>query len=81
MPMRASGGRVKDDEKQDKAMVKGAVHKHEKDMHPGKPMTKLATGGPVKEPTTKGLVSEKGYQGGGAGGVGRLEKMKAYGKK
>lgn len=81
MPMRASGGRVKDDAKQDKAMVKAAVGKHEKGMHPGKPMTKLATGGPAKEPTTKGLVAEKGYQGGGAGGVGRLEKMRAYGKK
>jgi hypothetical protein len=26
-------------------MVKAAVHKHEKGMHPGKPMTKLAKGG------------------------------------
>ena len=25
--------------------VKAAVHKHEKNMHPGKPMTKLAKGG------------------------------------
>ena len=28
--------------------VKAAVHKHEKAMHPGKPMTKLAKGGKVK---------------------------------
>jgi len=30
---------------QDKKMVAGAVHKHEKKMHPGKPMTKLKKGG------------------------------------
>lgn len=35
----------KSDIKQDKAMIKSAVHKHEKGMHPGKPMTKLAKGG------------------------------------
>jgi hypothetical protein len=33
------------DIKQDKAMVKKAVHKHEAAMHPGKPMTKLRKGG------------------------------------
>ena len=36
---------AKNDIKQDKAMVKAAVHKHERGMHPGKPMTKLARGG------------------------------------
>lgn len=36
---------MKGDLKQDKAMVKGAVHKHEKAMHPGKPMTPLKNGG------------------------------------
>lgn len=35
----------KQDLKQDKAMVSKAVHKHEKKMHPGKPLTKLAKGG------------------------------------
>jgi hypothetical protein len=35
----------KKDLKQDKKMVAGAVHKHEKAMHPGKPMTKLRAGG------------------------------------
>jgi hypothetical protein len=35
----------KSDIKQDKAMVKAAVHKHERKLHPGKPMTKLAKGG------------------------------------
>ena len=35
----------KTDLKQDKKMIAGAVHKHEKRMHPGKPMTKLAKGG------------------------------------
>jgi hypothetical protein len=35
----------KKDLKQDKKMVAGAVHKHEKALHPGKPMTKLKAGG------------------------------------
>jgi len=35
----------KADLKQDKKMIAGAVHKHEKAMHPGKPMTKLKKGG------------------------------------
>jgi hypothetical protein len=37
----------KADLKQDKKMMAGAVHKHEKAMHPGKPMTKLKKGGPT----------------------------------
>jgi len=37
----------KADLKQDKKMVAGAVHKHEKSMHPGKPLTKLKKGGPT----------------------------------
>jgi hypothetical protein len=42
----AKGGKVKhSDVKMDKAMVKKAVHKHERAMHPGKPMTKLNKGG------------------------------------
>jgi hypothetical protein len=36
----------KKDLKQDKKMIAGAVHKHEKKLHPGKPMTKFAKGGP-----------------------------------
>jgi len=40
------GGMAKhSDVKMDKAVVKTAVHKHEKAMHPGKPMTKLNKGG------------------------------------
>ena len=35
----------KKDLKQDKKMVAGAVYKHEKALHPGKPMTKLKAGG------------------------------------
>ena len=34
---------------QDKKMVKSAIGKHEKNMHPGKPMTKLAKGGQTNE--------------------------------
>jgi len=42
-PAMKKGGMT--DIKQDKAMVKKAVHKHEAAMHPGKPMTKLRKGG------------------------------------
>ena len=35
----------KKDSAQDKKMIAGAVHKHEKKLHPGKPMTKLKAGG------------------------------------
>jgi len=35
----------KADLKQDKKMIASAVHKHEKRMHPGKPVTKLKAGG------------------------------------
>jgi hypothetical protein len=31
-----------------KMAPKAAVHKHEKAMHPGKPLTKMAAGGKVK---------------------------------
>jgi hypothetical protein len=34
-----------EDVKTDKKMVVSAVHKHEKKLHPGKPLTKLAKGG------------------------------------
>jgi hypothetical protein len=80
MPMRAKGGRVMkhDDAAMDKKLIDKEIHKHESGMHPGKPMTKLATGG--KAPTTSGMLAEKGFQGGGGGAMGRLEKKKAYGK-
>lgn len=39
----------KKDLAQDKKMMAGAVHKHEKRLHPGKPMTKLAKGGPTTD--------------------------------
>jgi hypothetical protein len=42
-PAMKKGGMT--DIKQDKALVKKAVHKHEAAMHPGKPMTKLLKGG------------------------------------
>lgn len=37
----------KSDAKQDKAMVKSAVHRHEKAMHKGKPLTPMKSGGRV----------------------------------
>ena len=46
LDMKAKGGMAKhEDVKMDKAMMKKAVHKHEKAMHPGKPLTKLRKGG------------------------------------
>jgi len=36
---------MKMDLAQDKKMIKSAVGKHEKNLHPGQPMTKLAKGG------------------------------------
>ena len=49
MVRRNKGGEVsKADIAQDKAMIKKAVHKHERAMHPGKPMTKLRKGGMAK---------------------------------
>ena len=39
----------KKDLAQDKKMIKSAVGKHEKNMHPGKPMTKLKKGGPTTD--------------------------------
>jgi len=43
----ARGGKA--DVAQDKAMVKAAVHKHEKSMHKGEPLTKLSHGGKYRE--------------------------------
>lgn len=43
----ADGGKVHSDVAMDKKMVKTAVHKHEKALHKGEPMTKLAKGGKV----------------------------------
>lgn len=43
----AEGGKA--DIAQDKAMIKTAVHKHEKSMHKGEPLTKLARGGKMPE--------------------------------
>lgn len=40
---KAEGGKA--DAKQDKAMIKAAVHKHERARHPGQPLTKLRKGG------------------------------------
>jgi gluconate kinase len=39
----------KSDTAQDKAMVKKAVGKHEKRLHPGKSLTKLKAGGPTTD--------------------------------
>lgn len=97
MPMRAAGGRVKhDDAAMDKAATKTAVHKHEKAMHPGKPLTKLAKGGAAKMPSfaptpapkapmpvakkAPGAPVPKSPMAGAGGGLGRLQKIKSYGK-
>lgn len=41
----AKGGKVHSDAPMDKNVVVKAVHKHEKAMHKGEPLTKLAKGG------------------------------------
>jgi len=41
----AKGGKAHADEAMDKKAIKASVHKHERAMHPGKPLTKLARGG------------------------------------
>jgi hypothetical protein len=51
----ARGGAA--DMKQDKAMVKEAVQKHERAKHPGEPMTKLAKGGMADCNMAKGGVA------------------------
>ena len=43
--MHSEKGEMKKDLAQDKKMVASAVHKHERSMHPGKPMTKFAKAG------------------------------------
>lgn len=48
----AQGGKVHSDAAMDKKAVKAAVHKHEKAMHKGEPLTKLKRGGPVMEKAT-----------------------------
>jgi hypothetical protein len=42
---KAEGGKV--DMKQDKKAVASGVHKHERNMHPGKPLTRMQRGGGV----------------------------------
>lgn len=65
----AEGGSVKGDLAQDKAMVKAAVHKHEKALHKGQPLTKLARGGGVAQ-GTKDATAVAGSRG-SIPGVGR----------
>jgi hypothetical protein len=56
----ARGGAA--DMKQDKAMVKAAVQKHERAKHPGEPMTKLAKGGMAECAMAKGgMAMRKQY--------------------
>ena len=60
------GGRYKEggaacesDLAQDKAMMRTAVHKHEKAMHPGEKMTKLKKGGMIEKDTGERYASRK----------------------
>lgn len=57
----------KADVKADKKMIASAVHKHEKKMHPGKPMTALRKGGVTGEAMRKfgrNLARAKNQRGG-----------------
>jgi hypothetical protein len=61
----------KKDLKQDKKMIAGAVHKHEKKLHPGKPMTKLAKGGKTNDMMKqygRGMAKVVNQRGSGRGG-------------
>jgi hypothetical protein len=44
----------------DKSVVKKAVHKHEANMHPGKPKTKLKKGGLPKPPMESMMEKKMG---------------------
>ena len=55
----AKGGAVHSDARQDKKMVKVAVHKHEKAQHPGEPLTKLKEGSQKVFATDKPKVKVK----------------------
>ena len=52
----AEGGKA--DLAQDKAMVRTAVHKHERALHKGEPLTKLAKGGVAKYPGQKSMTEK-----------------------
>lgn len=69
MPMRAKGGRVNSDAAEDKKMVAKMIHKHEENDHNGSKMTPFKKGGEVS------LKKD-----GAGSGLGRLAKVKAYGK-
>jgi len=60
----AEGGSVKADMKHDKTMIKTAVHKHEKAMHKGKPMTKMAMGGEVHKMPDGSMMAGRMKEGG-----------------
>lgn len=45
----ARGGAAHSDVAMDKKVVTKAVHKHEKAMHPGEPLTKMKCGGKYKK--------------------------------
>jgi len=61
----------KKDLAQDKKMVASAVHKHEKAMHPGKPMTKMKAGGKTNSDMLKygrGMAKVMNQRSSGRGG-------------
>lgn len=51
------GGSVKEDMAQDKKTAATAVHKHERHMHPGEPLTKMKAGGKVPQKVPDAPVS------------------------
>ncbi len=62
---RKDGGRINSDAAEDKKMAASMVHKHERDMHHAKKLTKFAKGGRVK------------FDAGAGSGEGREEKAEA----
>lgn len=51
----AEGGKVHSDAAMDKKAMKSAVHKHEKALHKGEPLTKLAKGGKAMAPARRSV--------------------------
>lgn len=53
---------AKKDVRQDKKAIAGAVHKHERHLHKGQPLTKLKDGGKVKKPDERDVIDFTGEE-------------------
>lgn len=53
---------MRKDMRQDKKAIAGAVHKHERHLHKGQPLTKLKDGGKVKKPDERDVIDFTGEE-------------------